>query len=264
MYNSLSILLACDRLACPAPGIGVLGCKTVPVGAKIAPEQRLDFVFLLPAMGSRWPAACLPYCLASPSEQLRTCEGMSYSKQAFELTQAGLAKAVNKQCGQLIKDCCTAVDSACDTGFWDRAQQLWRQAAQEARGLAGEGGADATLAHAVLLGWQRRRDALIPQLQYTVRAARCFRLAGSAVAAGGAAAASGQQPTGVPVTAVEREIALARVRCANPLCTHLGDESYSATEKTQRAAVLRCRGCAVAGYCGWVPSGVPGWLGVVL
>jgi hypothetical protein len=173
--------------------------------------------------------------------------------------QASAGKGLSTPCRNILKACCTAVDSHCGTGFWDSAQELWRQAAQEARGRAGEGGVAAVADRALLLGWRRRRDVLLPQLQYTVRAARRYRLVDSAARPAGAAAPR-QALQGVPLAASERDVALALVRCANPGCTVLGECRGSPPDDAVALRLLRCRGCAVAGYCGWVQLCSPEFL----
>jgi hypothetical protein len=177
-------------------------------------------------------------------------------QKATAALQDGNPRGMSHGCRQLFQACCMAVDTMCGTGLWDRAQQLWRQAAQEARGLPGGGAEAAIVNRALLLGWQRRRDVLLPQLEFVVRVARRYRLVGSAAGAAdavGAGAPHQGPPQGVPMAAVERDVALSLVRCTNPRCTSLGGSCGGSSPDGSTALRLpRCRGCSVAGYCGWV------------
>ena len=208
------------------------------------------------------------------------------------LSQSEQVKAVSKAGGDLLRECCSKVDSQCGTKLWPRAQERARQAALQAgsytaRSSIGWLGHQAALT--TLHVWRFRREQLLPQLQHVVRAAKHFRfvvtasragagaasetassLTGNISCAGGPAGCSAGSGAGsansstksststssdmsgvpaavgggeVPLVALEREVALACLQCANPLCDKL-----RTLESATR--LRRCRGCMVATYCG--------------
>jgi len=178
-----------------------------------------------------------------------------------------------KGVGEVVQQFCVTLDSLCGTHLVSGLQKLNRHAALQCVGASSR----SSLGLRILLRvWQLYRDQLIPQLQFTVRAAKQYRVLATAAstAAGaalgsacsrmgsreGACAGSGTGagtgmpsslagvPTtagglGVPLVALGREMTLARLKCANPLCDKQGAVS-SATR------LQRCGGCKIAAYCG--------------
>lgn len=106
---------------------------------------------------------------------------------------------------------------------------------------------------AVRDAWEQRRNQLLPQMERAARCGSAFVLAWQPAGkpASGSTSAGAPAPAprrSCPLPAVQQELALARVVCANPLCTRLG-ASIVAGEEAGGEPLQRCRGCRVAGYC---------------